>query len=302
MSLSGSFVALITPFHKKGGVDRKRLRELVEWHIAEGTDGIVCCGSTGEAACLTESDRKIIAKICVETSAKRIPIIVGTGVSSTALTVRYTEQVQKLGADGCLAVTPYYNKPSQRGCFLHYGEVAKVGLPVIVYHNPGRAVIRLSAEGIAEISAIPNIVAIKESSDLDHIRKVRKLCPNLPIFSGEDDQTYEILREGGAGAITVFGNIIPRGVKQLVQLALQGKWESAKKLADRYLPLCKALFQESNPQPVKFAMSWLGKCEPVLRLPLVLPTEKTQKDLKAILLKLAMPTYRSVTVPVKEDS
>lgn len=296
MAFRGSFVALITPFNKTGGVDRKSLRELVEWHIAEGTDGIVCCGSTGESVCLTESDRKLITKICVETAAKRIPIIVGTGVSSTDLTVRYTEQVQRLGADGCLVVTPFYNKPSQRGCVLHYREVAKVGLPVIMYHNPGRAVVRLSAEGIVEICQIPNIVAVKESTDVEHVRKLRGICPSLPVFSGEDNLTYEIIREGGVGAISVFGNVIPRGVKRLVQLALQGNWEEAKKLSDRYLPLCKALFRESNPQPVKYVVSAMGKCKPIYRLPLVLPTKQTQNELKEVMLKLALPTYQPVTV------
>ncbi len=292
--LQGSLVALITPFDSKGRIDRKKLEQLVEWHIAEGTDGIVCCGTTGEAPVLTESEKKTIAKICIEVANKRFPIIVGTGVSGTKDSIRLTEQAQKLGADGCLIVTPYYNKPSQRGCLLHFSEIGKIGLPMIVYNNPGRSGVDLSVETTVEISRIPTVVGIKESiHDLEVIQKIRKQC-SIPIFSGEDDLTLEILQIGGVGSISVIGNLIPRQWKQMIQFAKEGKWEEAKILSKRFMPLCKSLFYETNPQGIKFIMSWLGLCQSRLRLPLLDPTLATQNELKIALLSIFVPQFQRI--------
>lgn len=298
---SGSFVALITPFDSKGRLDRKALEKLVEWHIEEGTDGIVCSATTGEGTTLSEREKKRVAEICIRTAKGRIPIIVGTGTPDTRQSVHLTEQMQKLGADGCLVVTPYYNKPSQRGCILHFQEVAKVGLPVIVYHNPGRAVVRLEAETIAALHQIPGIAALKESSsDLEFVRKIRKLC-SIPILSGDDHLTFETIREGGKGAISVVGNVIPKGWKGMIRLALEGKWEKAAELSDKYLPLCKALFLETNPQGVKFAMAWMGKAQGVLRLPLVPVSEGVGKEIERALLSLSLPPFQMVkTLQAKE--
>ena len=294
LPLRGSFVALITPFDRKKRIDRKVLEELVEWHIKEGTDGIVCCGTTGEGLALSEAERKKVTEICIHTAQKRIPIIASTGTSDTRQSVKLTEHMYKLGADGCLVVTPYYNKPSQRGCILHFGEITRVGLPMIIYHNPGRAVIRLTAEAIAEIAEFPSVVAIKESShDMDLVKKIRKLS-KIPLFSGEDDLTYAILGEGGIGAISVIGNIIPRGWSEMIHLALEGKWTPAKLLADRYAPLCKALFLETNPQCVKFAMHWLGLAEGALRLPLIPPEMPIQKEIQRTLVSLSLPQFLKV--------
>jgi len=295
----GSFVALITPFDRKKRVDFKVLESLVDWHISQGTDGIVCCGTTGESLTLSDKEKKQITEICVRTSAKRIPIIVGTGTSDTRQSVKLTENVKKLGADGCLVITPYYNKPSQTGCILHFKEVAKVGLPLIVYHNPGRAVVRLKAETIAEIAQLPNVVAIKESShDLELVRQIRKLS-NISIFSGEDDLSCQIIEEGAVGAISVIGNVIPKAWSQMVHFALEQNWKMAKLFANRYLPLCKALFLETNPQCIKFAMQWLGLIRGDLRLPLTRPEIGVQKEIKRVLLALSLlhmqPFSRSET-------
>ena len=163
MKFHGAFVAVITPFDRKGRVDRKNLGKLIEWHIQEGTQGIVCCGATGEGVALDSAEKKRVVSICVEASEGKIPIIAGCGTSSTKQSVQLTEQMQRLGANGCLIVTPYYNRPSQRGCILHFQEIAKVGLPVIAYHNPGRTAVRFTPETVAEIGKIPGVAALKDS-------------------------------------------------------------------------------------------------------------------------------------------
>lgn len=300
MAFRGSFVALITPFLSNGRVDWKRFEELVEWQIQQGVDGIVCGATTGEGPTLSESERKKITEVCVQTSAKRIPVIVSTGVNDTRRTVQATAEAQKLGADGCLVVTPYYNKPTQRGCVLHFQEVAKVGLPMIVYHIPGRAVVRLEAETVLKISQIPGFAGIKDAtSDVEWIRKIRKLCPKISILSGDDDFTFELLKAGGDGVISVICNVIPNGWTKMIHLSLEGKWDRAKILAARYMPLCKAHFIETNPQCVKFSMSWLGHCHPALRLPMVKPLESTQKEIKKAIICLALPQFvENASVPI----
>ncbi len=289
MQLRGSFVALITPFDRKGRLDRKTLEKLVEWHISEGTDGLVCSATTGEGPTLSDLDRKRIAQICIATSAGRIPIIVATGINDTRTSTRYTELAQKQKADGCLVVTPYYNKPTQKGCLLHFREIAKVGLPVIVYHNPPRTAVRLTPETVTEMAQIPNIVALKDSGhDLDFVRRLHKI---IPILSGDDDITFEIMQEGGVGAIGVITNFIPRPWKNLIQLCLQKQWGKAKALAQHYLPLLNAVFLETNPQGVKFLLSYFGRCHPTLRLPMTLPSDATQQAIKRELLHLSLPQY-----------
>lgn len=289
MRLRGSYVALLTPFDLKGRVDWKALEKLVEWQISEGTDGIVCCATTGEGATLSETERKKIASICIEVSAKRVPIIVATGTNDTRGSIRYTETALKLGASGCLAVTPYYNKPSNQGCIAHFTEIAKVGLPLIVYHNPPRAVVRLSVETVATLGQTPNIVGFKDSShDHEFIKKIVKV---IDVISGDDDITYEILKEGGVGTISTVGNLIPRGWNQMVRACLSQKWDEAKRLNEKYLPLIRAIFLETSPQGHKFALSWLGRSKPVLRLPMILPPKSVQMEIKKALIHLALPQF-----------
>jgi 4-hydroxy-tetrahydrodipicolinate synthase len=280
----GSFVALVTPFDRKGRIDGKCLENLCLWHVEQGTDGIVCFGTTGEGIALSEAEKKKVVAICIAAVGKKIPVIASTGTSSTKQTVLLTEQMGKIGADGALVVTPYYNKPTQRGCVLHFGEVAKVGLPIIVYNNPKRTGLLLEPKTVAEIGRISGICGYKDSTgDLELIRKIRQIS-SIPLFSGDDDLTYSTLLAGGAGAISVVGNLIPKAWKKMISLALEGKWEPSKKIADSFYPLCEALFLESNPQCVKFAVSQLGKCRQDLRLPLIPPTEKTQEQIKKVLL------------------
>lgn len=289
MSFVGCFVAIVSPFRPNGKLDLPALERLVEWHISEGTDGLVCCGATGESTCLSRSDRRNLVDVCIKTAAGRIPIIVGTGTPDTRETVHLTEQAQKAGAAGCLVITPFYNKPSQRGCILHYREVAKVGLPVIVYHNPGRTQVRLTVETLADIGAIDGVAALKESSgDREVICQLRKIS-SLPILSGDDWMTYEVMQLGGVGAISTIGNIIPRTWKEMIHLSLRGQWEKARKISDRFQPLCEAIFQEVNPQCVKYVLGLMNKCDPTLRLPLVLPLEETRQRLKQELVRLSLP-------------
>lgn len=291
MKFRGSFVPLITPFDRKGRLDQKTLEKLIAWHIAEGSDGIVCSATTSEGPTLSERERKKIAEICINTSSGKVPIIVATGTNDTKTSVRYTESALKLGAKGCLAVTPYYNKPSQRGCILHFTEIAKVGLPVILYQNPPRTVVKLTAETILELSKVPNIVAIKDSShDLELLRKI---VSHIDVFGGDDDIAYDILKAGGVGTIATSANIIPRGWKKMVALCLEGRWNEARATFERYLPLCRAIFLETNPQGVKFALSWLGRCKPILRLPMILPTAASQIEVKQAILNLALPQFSS---------
>jgi 4-hydroxy-tetrahydrodipicolinate synthase len=285
-SLFGSIVALITPFTSSSRIDRAALESLVEWQIDEKTDGIVCCGTTGEGSALNRLERKRVAEICIKTAAGRIPIIVGTGTCNTRETIQYTKDARSLGASACLVVTPYFNKPSQKGCLEHFRQIAKVGLPMIVYHNPGRAVFRFTKEALSELARVPEIVAFKDSGrDFDLIQE---LFSKMAVLSGDDDLTSELIERGGKGVISVIGNVIPRGWSRAVHLALL-RDSRAKELFQRYLPLCQGNFLETNPQCVKYLVSQMGKCEPVFRLPLQLPTPETQKALRRILWNMAFP-------------
>jgi len=278
----GSFVAIVTPFTNSGRIDRKALASLVEWHIQEGTDGIVCCGTTGEGCTLSDSERKTVTEICVGVAKGRVPIISGAGTCDTRQSVRLVENAQKAGASGCLIVSPYYNKPTQRGCLAHFQEIGKVGLPIIAYHHPGRTGFRFSLDLVRELESIPEVVSIKDSSgDLEFMDAVCKTS-RLGVFAGDDDLTLEVLQRGGVGVISVIGNIIPWGWGQMVR-------SQSKKLFSRYLPLCHANFIETNPQCVKYVVSQMGRCKPIFRLPMVLPTEETQQEIKRVLLELSLP-------------
>ena len=286
--ISGSLVALVTPFNAKGQVDYKTLEQLVIWHVAQGTDGLVCCGTTGEGMTLSDEEKKEIVAKAVAIAGKKISIIACSGSANTKQSVYLTEQMLHLGASGCLIITPYYNRPTQRGCFLHFSEIAKVGLPIILYNNPIRSAIQLTVETIAELAQISGIIAIKESSGcLELIRNLRKIS-SIPILSGEDHLTYQTLIEGGSGSISVIGNIIPSAWKKMITFAVNGKRDVAQSIARRAAILCKVLFLETNPQCIKYAMSWLGKCREDLRLPLLPPTLEAQCRIKTALIEWAL--------------
>ncbi|HSX38710.1 MAG TPA: 4-hydroxy-tetrahydrodipicolinate synthase [Chlamydiales bacterium] len=283
LQAQGSFIALVTPFDNQGRIDWKCVEKLIAWHIKQGTDALVCFGSTGEVMSLSEFEKKKLIAVAVEIANNQIPIIANTGTADTRQTVRSTGQMMKLGAAGCLAVPPYYNKPTQQGCILHFSEIAKVGLPVIIYNNPGRTSTNLEAETVAKISEIPGIFGYKDATGNLHLmRKIQKLS-SIPIFLGDDHLTYAALLEGAKGGISVVGNLFPKEWKKMISLSLQGNWEASKKIADRFLPLCQSLSLEPNPQCIKFAMSYLELCGPTLRLPLIPPTDQTQHQIKQVI-------------------
>lgn len=283
VSFRGSFVALVTPFDSRGRIDVKALQGLVRWHVEEGTDGIVCSGTTGEAPALSEADRKKVLQVCLDAAERRLRVVAGTGTCDTKQTVRLTQIAARLGADGCLVVAPYYNKPSQKGCLLHFQAVSCVGLPFIIYNNPGRAVIQLRPETIAEIALLPHAAALKESTnDPTFLRKVRALT-SLPILAGEDAITLEMLQEGACGAVSVIGNLIPRAWKEMIRLARQGEWEKAKEQVSGWMNLICELGKETNPIGVKTALGLVGRCRSGLRLPLTEPSEAFRSEVMRVL-------------------
>ncbi|MDD5737955.1 MAG: 4-hydroxy-tetrahydrodipicolinate synthase [Candidatus Omnitrophica bacterium] len=266
----GSIVALVTPF-KNGKVDEEKLRELVEFHIKNGTSGIVPCGTTGESATLTHDEHNRVIEVVIEAAKKRIKIIAGTGSNSTAEAIDLTRYAEKAGADAALLLSPYYNKPTQRGLYMHYKAIAdSVKIPIIPYNIQSRTAVNIEPETFQKLAQIKNIVGVKESSgNLEQISRIRMLCgPNFEIISGDDALTLPIMAVGGVGVISVVANIVPRDVADLVAAFRSGDVKKAQELHYKLLPLVKAMFIETNPIPVKTAMELVGMLEPELRLPL----------------------------------
>jgi 4-hydroxy-tetrahydrodipicolinate synthase len=267
----GAIVAIVTPFKSDGEIDDAAFKELVDWHAEQGINAIVCCGTTGEAPTLSSEEQLQIFKMALDVSKKRVPIIAGTGTYDTRKTVERTRKAKELGVDGCLVVVPYYSRPTPEGCIAHYTEVSKVGLPMIVYHHPGRTGVRLSAEVLAEIAKLSSVIAIKEASGgLELIQEIQQIS-DIPIFSGDDILTFAMLELGAVGGISIVANVIPKAWKEMIQSFLQGNVEHARELNALYAPLVQAMVLETNPQCVKYAVSLLGKCQPHLRLPLLEP-------------------------------
>jgi len=266
----GSIVALITPF-KNGAVDEDALRQLVEFQIENGTDGIVACGSTGEASTLDYDEHMKVIDIVIQQTNKRVPVIAGTGSNSTAEAIELTQKAKKLGADGVLLVTPYYNKPSQEGLYLHYKAIADaVAIPQVLYNVPGRTGINMQPSTVARLADHPAIVAIKEATgSLQQASEVLELCGDkLDVISGDDYITFPIMACGGTGVISVVANIMPREVAALVDAFFEGNMAEARRLHLYLLNISNAMFIETNPVPVKAAVALMGKCRYELRLPL----------------------------------
>ncbi|MEW6027741.1 MAG: 4-hydroxy-tetrahydrodipicolinate synthase [Planctomycetota bacterium] len=278
----GCITALVTPFTKSGVVDYKKLRELIDFQISSGVTGIVLCGTTGEGPTVTDDEKEKIFRVCVKHVRGRVQLIAGTGSNDTAKTIKQTLMAQRCGVDWALVVTPYYNKPTQEGMFLHFTAVAKaVKLPIILYNVPGRTGVSLMPETVARLSHVKNIVAIKEASgNLNGIALIKKLC-NITILSGDDGLTYPILCLGGKGVISVASNIIPAEVVRMIDLYNDGDFKHAKELHLKLQPLFKALFIESNPIPVKTAMKMFGLLkQDQMRLPLCAMGKKNAEKLK----------------------
>ena len=278
-SFEGSIVAMVTPF-RDGKVDEPKIRELVEFHVKNGTDAIVPCGTTGESPTLSHAEHKRVVEVTIEAAAGRIPVVAGTGSNSTAEAIDLTQHAKKAGADGVLMVCPYYNKPTQAGLIAHYTAVAAaVDIPIIMYNIPGRTGVNMLTETVAALAELPSVVGMKEASgSLEQMTEVISLCGDrLTVVSGDDTLTLPLMAVGGKGVISVVANIVPKETAEMTRAALNGDWKRAKELHLRLFPLCKAMFYETNPIPVKTAMQLLGRLNGELRLPLC-PMSQANRD------------------------
>jgi 4-hydroxy-tetrahydrodipicolinate synthase len=286
--MKGSYVAIVTPFKDDESVDFAVLEKLIEWQIEEGTDGLILCGATGESSTLSYEEKEEIYKMAVSLVKGRVVLIAGTGTNNTRESVKRTESAQKIGVDGALVLVPYYNKPTPEGCLAHFTEVGKVGLPMIVYHHPGRTGVKLSAETLTEIAQIPSVAAIKETAGSVEFAAELKKTISKPIFSGDDNLTLPMMKVGASGVISAVGNVVPGLIHEMVHAALDQNFERAEEIDQEMQPLYEALFIETNPQCIKYALSLMGKCLPNLRLPMVVPRVTTREKVK-----LALSVYRS---------
>lgn len=267
----GSLVALVTPFTDHG-VDEWKLAELIEFQIKNGTRGIVPCGTTGESPTLSHEEHDRVIETTVDVVHKRVPVIAGTGSNSTSEAVRLTRHAEEAGADAALVVTPYYNKPTQKGLYFHFKAVAdSVKIPIILYNIEGRCSRNIETPTIAKlVKECKNIVGVKEASgSLDQARAVKEACgKKFNLISGDDALTIPMMKLGGVGVISVLANIMPKQVADVVNLMLKGKVKEAEEKQAKLLPIIKAMFLETNPSPVKTACGLMGLCSPKLRLPL----------------------------------
>jgi len=281
----GSIVAIVTPF-VDDAVDEETLRALVEFQIESGTDAIVPCGTTGESSTLDYVEHDRVIRIVVEQVNKRVPVIAGVGSNSTREAIQITRHAKELGADGALLVTPYYNKPSQEGLFLHYKSIADaVALPQVLYNVPGRTAVNLLPETVARLAVHPNIVAIKEATgSLQQASEVLALCgENITVLSGDDFITLPMLACGAKGVISVTANIMPKEVAALVDAFFAGNLEEARRLHLYLLRISNAMFIETNPVPVKTGVALMGRCRDEVRLPLAPLVEVNRARLTAIM-------------------
>ncbi len=284
----GAFTALITPF-TSNGIDEPSYKRLIDWQIAQGIHGVVPCGTTGESPTLSEKEHEHVIELCVSIVNKRVPVIAGTGSNSTAEAVHMTKHAAKLGADAALVVTPYYNKPTGKGIYLHYKAISEsADIPIILYNIAGRTGRNIEPELMARLAGIRNIIGVKEASgNLAQMKKIRELCPkDFLLISGDDALTLTVLSMGGVGIISVVSNIVPKDVAQLVNSFNKGDKAGAQAINAKLLPLIEALFIETNPIPVKTAASLMGLCSPLMRLPMC-----DMEDANLAKLKQALKSY-----------
>ena len=274
--IQGSIVALVTPMYENGAIDKESLEKLVQYHINQGTDALVAVGTTGESATLSENEHCEVIKTVVDYVSGRIPVIAGTGSNSTIEAINLTHKAQQAGADACLIVTPYYNKPTQEGLYLHYKAIAEaVDIPQVLYNVPGRTACDMLPETIGRLSKLTNIIGVKEATgDLTRVKKIRDLAgENFAIYTGDDATSVEFCLIGGNGSITVTGNIAPRLVHEMIMAAITGDKETALAIDEKLADLHKNLFIQSNPIPVKWAVAEMGLMRQGIRLPLTWLTE-----------------------------
>jgi 4-hydroxy-tetrahydrodipicolinate synthase len=282
---SGAIVAIVTPF-KKGKVDENSLRELIEFQIKNGTDGIVPCGTTGESSTLSHEEHDRVIEITIDAVNKRVPVIAGTGSNSTDEALRLTRHAYEAGADGALMVCPYYNRPTQEGLYQHFKIIAEtIPIPIVPYNIPSRTGVNLLPETVARLAKISNIVGIKEASgSLKQMQDVITLCgEKFDVLSGDDFFTFPLLSIGGRGVISVVSNIVPADMAAMVDAFVAGDIKKAEKLHHKLVPLIDALFIETNPVPVKAALSMMGKISYDVRLPMYKMSDGNYEKLKAVM-------------------
>lgn len=268
--IHGAITALITPF-TSNGIDEAAYKKLIEWQIAQGIHGLVPCGTTGESPTLSEEEHLKVVDICVQVTNKRVPVIAGAGSNSTAEAVRMTKHAAKAGADAVLVVTPYYNKPTSKGLYLHYKAVSEsADIPIILYNVGGRTGKNIEPDVMAKLATIKNVIGVKEASgNLEQMKKIREVCPkDFLLISGDDALTLPIYKMGGVGIISVASNIVPKDVAELANAFEKGDTAKAEGINAKLLPLVESLFIETNPIPVKVAASLMGLCQMTMRLPM----------------------------------
>jgi 4-hydroxy-tetrahydrodipicolinate synthase len=282
---TGSIVAIVTPF-RRGRVDERALGDLIEFQIANGTQGIVPCGTTGESATLSHPEHERVVSFTVEAVRRRVPVIAGAGSNSTEEAIRLAQHAKAAGADGALLITPYYNKPTQEGLFRHFKAVAEaVSLPIVLYNIPGRTAVNMTPSTVARLSAIPNIVAIKEGSGgVQQASDIVAACGDrVTVLSGDDALTLPMMALGAKGVVTVAANVLPAEMATMVEAFRAGKVEEARRLHYKLSSLFAALFYETNPIPVKEALAMMGRIDGELRLPLCPMASETREKLSRVL-------------------
>jgi 4-hydroxy-tetrahydrodipicolinate synthase len=281
-SFQGSFTALVTPF-RNGSVDEAAFRDLVDWQMEEGTDGLVPVGTTGESPTLSHDEHRQVVQWCVEQARRRVPVIAGAGSNSTAEAVDFAQHAERAGASAVLVVTPYYNKPTQEGLYQHFKAINDaIGIPIFVYNIPGRSVIDMSVETMKRLFELDNIAGVKDATaNMVRVSQQRATMGEGFIqLSGEDATALGFMAHGGHGCISVTSNIAPRLCAEFQDACLRGDFATALKLQDKLMPLHIALFVETNPAPVKYALSVLGKCSDRVRLPMVPVSDKTKASVR----------------------
>jgi len=293
-AFSGCYTALITPF-RDGELDLPALRTLVERQILGGVAGLVPCGTTGETPALTTHEWETVVSTVVETTQGRVPVIAGTGSNGTATTIERTRRAQELGANAALVVAPYYNKPTQEGLYQHFAAIANAtDIPLVLYNVPGRTSVNLLPETVLRLTTVPGIAAIKEASgSLDQSSQILGEAPEgFAVLSGDDSLTLPIMGVGGTGVVSVVSNIVPEAVVTLTEAALAGDFATARTIHHSLFDLCRAMFCETNPVPVKAAAALLGYCTPEVRLPLAPLSEAAQRRVET-----ALAAWQSTTIP-----
>ncbi|MBF1301738.1 MULTISPECIES: 4-hydroxy-tetrahydrodipicolinate synthase [Neisseria] len=286
--LKGSLVALITPMNQDGSINYEQLRDLIDWHIENGTDGIVAVGTTGESATLPVEEHLAVIEATVKYVNKRVPVIAGTGANNTVEAIALSKAAEQAGADYTLSVVPYYNKPSQEGIYQHFKAIAEAtSIPMIIYNVPGRTVVSMSNDTILRLAEIPNIVGVKEASGNigNNIELINSVPEGFAVFSGDDPTGLPFMLCGGHGVVTVAANVAPKLFADMCRAALEGDIATARRLNEQLIPIYNTMFCEPSPAAPKWGLSLLGKCEPHVRLPLVALTEAGQAKVRAALEK-----------------